>query len=178
MGVIKLHDKVFEPFLDESEIERSITDMAKRLNKDFEGKNPLFVVVLNGAFVFASKIFTQMDMACQVAFLRVSSYRGTKSTGNVEQNLAIDVSLTGRHIVILEDIVDTGNTMERLRNDLKEAGANSVSICTMLFKPSVFKKDYPIEYIGLEIPDRFVVGLGLDYNELGRNISSIYQLKE
>ncbi|MFT4526575.1 MAG: hypoxanthine phosphoribosyltransferase [Granulosicoccus sp.] len=178
MSLIRLHDKEFEPYLSEDEIAAAIIQLAVTLNADYVGKNPLFVVVLNGAFVFASKIFIEMKMDCQVAFLRVSSYRGTESTGNVVEKMGLDVDLNGRHVVILEDIVDTGNTMERLRVDLKTGGAASVKICTMLFKPDAFKKDYPVEYIGLEIPDRFVVGLGLDYNELGRNIPSIYQLKQ
>lgn len=178
MSLIRLHDKEFEPYLSEEEIATAISQLAVTLNIDYKGKNPLFVVVLNGAFVFASKIFTEMKMDCQVAFLRVSSYRGTESTGNIEEKMGLDVDLNGRHVIILEDIVDTGNTMERLRVDLKTGGATSVKICTMLFKPDAFKKDYPVEYIGLEIPDRFVVGLGLDYNELGRNIPSIYQLKQ
>ena len=177
MSLIHLHDKTFQPYLSEAEIEAAIAGVCEKLNKDYEGKNPLFVVILNGAFVFASKVFTQMKMDCEVAFLRVSSYRGTESTGKIEEKMGLDADLKGRHVVILEDIVDTGNTMERLRVDLKDGGAESVAICTMLFKPDAFKKDYPIEYIGLEIPDRFVVGLGLDYNELGRNIPSIYQLK-
>ncbi len=178
MSLIQLHDKTFEPYLTEDEIEQAVSQVCEKLNTDYSSKRPLFVVILNGAFVFASKVFTQMKMDCEVAFLRVSSYRGTKSTGNIEEKLALDVDLNGRHVVILEDIVDTGNTMERLRVDLKTGGAESVAICTMLFKPDAFKKDYPIEYIGLEIPDRFVVGLGLDYDELGRNIPSIYQLKQ
>ena len=177
MSLIRLHDKEFEPYLSEQKIAGAITQLSTRLNADYEGKDPLFVVILNGAFVFASRIFTEMKMDCQVAFLRVSSYRGTESTGNIEEKMGLDVNLQGRHVVILEDIVDTGNTMERLRIDLKKGGAKSVKICTMLFKPDAFKKDYPVEYIGLNIPDRFVVGLGLDYNELGRNIPSIYQLK-
>jgi hypoxanthine phosphoribosyltransferase len=178
MSLIRLHDKEFEPYLSEEDIAGAISQLAVRLNADYAGKQPLFVVVLNGAFVFASKIFTEMKMDCQVAFLRVSSYRGTESTGNVEEKMGLDVDLNGRHVVILEDIVDTGNTMERLRVDLKTGGAESVKICTMLFKPDAFKKDYPVEYIGLNIPDKFVVGLGLDYNELGRNIPCIYQLKQ
>ena len=177
MSLIKLHDKTFEPYLSEAEIEAFIADICKKLNQDYSGKNPLFVVILNGAFVFASKVFTQMKMECEVAFLRVSSYRGTESTGNIEEKMGLDVDLNGRNVVILEDIVDTGNTIERLRVDLKRGGAETVAICTMLFKPDAFIKNYPIDYIGMEIPDRFVVGLGLDYNELGRNIPSIYQLK-
>jgi hypoxanthine phosphoribosyltransferase len=178
MSLIRLHDKEFKPYLSEEDIAEAISQLAVRLNADYTGKQPLFVVVLNGAFVFASKIFTEMKMDCQVAFLRVSSYRGTESTGNVEEKMGLDVDLNGRHVVILEDIVDTGNTMEQLRVDLKAGGAESVKICTMLFKPDAFKKDYPVEYIGLNIPDKFVVGLGLDYNELGRNIPCIYQLKQ
>ena len=141
MSLIRLHDKEFEPYLSEADIARAIDKLALRLNADYEGKTPLFVVILNGAFVFASKIFTEMKMDCQVAFLRVSSYRGTESTGNIEEKMGLDVDLNGRHVVILEDIVDTGNTMERLREDLKIGGAESVKICTMLFKPDAFKKE-------------------------------------
>ena len=178
MSNLTFHDKEFRPYISAEEVQECVRTLAERINSDYSDKKPLFVIILNGAFIFAGDLIKAVTVDCEMAFLRVSSYRGTESTGVIEEKMSLDTPLEGRHVVIVEDIVDTGNTMERLRVDLEKSGASSVAICTLLFKPDVFNKDYPVEYIGKEIPNRFVVGYGLDYNELGRNLPSIYQLND
>ena len=174
---IKLHDLEFMPYLSELELSKVVSDLSERINRKYEGKTPLFVVVLNGAFMFASDLFKKVEVDCEISFLRVSSYRGTASTGEVKELMPIGTNVSGRDIVLLEDIVDTGKTMGEVKLKMMEAGANSVSICTLLYKPDAFQGDYLIDMIGVEIPDRFVVGYGLDYDGLGRNLPSIYQIK-
>lgn len=174
---IKLHDLEFMPYLSELELSKVVSDLAEKINQKYEAKTPLFVVVLNGAFMFASDLFKKVEIDCEISFLRVSSYRGTASTGEVKELMPIGTDVSGRDIILLEDIVDTGKTMGEVKLKMKEAGANSVSICTLLYKPEAFQGDYLIDMIGVEIPDRFVVGYGLDYDGLGRNLPSIYQIK-
>lgn len=178
MSNLTFHDKEFRPYISAEEVQEYVSALAKRINTDYAEKRPLFVIVLNGAFIFAADLIKSVSVDCEMAFLRVSSYRGTESTGVIEEKMSLDTPLEGRHVIIVEDIVDTGNTMQNLRADIENSGASSVAICTLLFKPEVFDKEYPIEYIGKEIPNRFVVGYGLDYNELGRNLPSIYQLND
>lgn len=174
---IKLHDLEFMPYLSELELSKVVSDLAEKINQKYEAKTPLFVVVLNGAFMFASDLFKKVEIDCEISFLRVSSYRGTASTGEVKELMPIGTDVSGRDIILLEDIVDTGKTMGEVKLKMKGAGANSVSICTLLYKPEAFQGDYLIDMIGVEIPDRFVVGYGLDYDGLGRNLPSIYQIK-
>ncbi len=174
---IHLHDKTFVPYLDETAVLRAVDNIASQMNTDFEGKTPLVVVVLNGAFVFGADLLKRLTFNCEVAFIRVSSYRGTASTGEVKEQMPLGADVSGRDVIVIEDIVDSGLTMENLRLRMTEAGADSVSLCTLLFKPDAFQGMFELRYVGIEIPDRFVVGYGLDYDGLGRNIPSIYQLK-
>ena len=174
---IKLHDLEFMPYLSEAELGKIVVALSERINKKYQGKTPLFVVVLNGAFMFASDLLKLIEFDCEISFLRVSSYRGTASTGEVKELMPIGTDVAGRDIILLEDIVDTGKTMGEVKQKMKEAGANSVSICTLLFKPEAFQGDYLVDLVGIEIPDRFVVGYGLDYDGLGRNLSSLYQIR-
>lgn len=174
---VKLHDLHFVPYISEAEVDVVVSDLAARINSDYEGKCPLFVVVLNGAFMFASDLIKKVSVDCEVSFLRVSSYRGTASTGEVKEMMPIGTDVRGRHVVLIEDIVDTGNTMGDVKQKMKDEGAESVKICTLLFKPDAFKGSYQVSYIGKEISDRFVVGYGLDYDGLGRNLPAIYQIK-
>lgn len=174
---VKLHDLQFVPYIGEAEVERMVDELAARINIDYEGKTPLFVVVLNGAFMFASDLIKKVSVDCEVSFLRVSSYRGTSSTGEVKEMMPIGTDVAGRHVVLVEDIVDTGNTMGDIKQKMKDQGAASVKICTLLFKPEAFKGSYQVNYIGKEIADKFVVGYGLDYDGLGRNLPAIYQIK-
>jgi adenylate kinase len=174
---IKLHDLEFMPYLSETEIGKIVDEVSIKINEKYAGKSPLFVVILNGAFMFASDLIKKVNVECEISFLRVSSYRGTASTGEVKEMMPIGTNVSGRDIILLEDIVDTGNTMGEIKQQMKDAGANSVSICTLLFKPDAFKGNYLVDFIGVEIPDRFVVGYGLDYDGLGRNLPSIYQIR-
>jgi hypoxanthine phosphoribosyltransferase len=174
---VKLHDLYFEPYLTADEVNAMVRKLATRINKDYEGKCPLFVVVLNGAFMFASDLIKHATIDCEVSFLRVSSYRGTASTGEVKEMMPVGTDAVGRDVILVEDIVDTGTTMGEIKQKMIDAGAASVHICTLLFKPDAFKGSYRVDYIGMEIPDRFVVGYGLDYDGLGRNLPSIYQIK-
>lgn len=175
--LIKLHDLEFMPYLSEEELGKIVVDISERVNKKYEGKTPLFVVVLNGAFMFASDLLKRVEVDCEISFLRVSSYRGTSSTGEVKELMPIGTDVSGRDIILVEDIVDTGKTMGEVKQKMMEAGANSVSVCTLLFKPEAFQGDYLVDFVGVEIPDRFVVGYGLDYDGLGRNLSSLYQIR-
>ncbi len=174
---IKLHDLEFMPYLSEAEIGKIVDEISIKINKKYAGKSPLFVVILNGAFMFASDLMKKVNVECEISFLRVSSYRGTASTGEVKEMMPIGTNVSGRDIILVEDIVDTGNTMGEIKQQMKDAGANSVSICTLLFKPDAFKGNYLVDFIGVEIPDRFVVGYGLDYDGLGRNLPSLYQIR-
>ena len=174
---IKLHDLEFMPYLSETEIGAIVDGVSDKVNLKYAGKSPLFVVILNGAFMFASDLMKKVTVDCEVSFLRVSSYRGTASTGEVKELMPIGTDVSGRDIILVEDIVDTGKTMGEIKQKMLEAGANSVSICTLLFKPDAFQGDYLVDIVGIEIPDRFVVGYGLDYDGLGRNLPSIYQIR-
>lgn len=175
--IIKLHDLEFVPYLSAREVDKIVGEISQKINTDYEGKTPLFVVVLNGAFMFASDLIKKVNVSCEISFLRVSSYRGTASTGQVKELMPIGTDVIDRDIILLEDIVDTGKTMELVKNKMMEAGAKSVRICTLLFKPEAFKANYEVDFVGIEIPNRFVVGYGLDYDGLGRNLPAIYQIK-
>ncbi|MGB1316790.1 MAG: hypoxanthine phosphoribosyltransferase [Flavobacteriales bacterium] len=174
---VKLHDLEFVPYLSEKELDGIVSGLAEKINAAYEGKSPLFVVVLNGAFMFASDLFKKIESNCEVGFLRVSSYRGTASTGEVKESMPIGTDVSGRDVILVEDIVDTGQTMADVKAKMLSEGANSVSICTLLYKPEAFKGDYKVDFVGVEIPNRFVVGYGLDYDGLGRNLPSLYQIK-
>jgi len=174
---IHLHDKTFVPYLGEDDVEHAVKSIAQQMNVDFERRTPLIVVVLNGAFVFGAELFKRLTFDCEVAFIRVSSYRGTASTGEVKEEMPLGCDVHGRDVIVIEDIVDSGLTMDNLRHRMVNAGAKSVSLCTLLFKPDAFQGIFELRYVGIEIPDRFVVGYGLDYDGLGRNLPAIYQLK-
>lgn len=174
---VKLDDKVFVPYLDENKISDAVYSIAATINRDYKGKNPLFLVVLNGAFLFAADLLRSIDLECQVSFVKFSSYAGTSSTGKVKELIGLNETLEGRDIIIVEDIVDTGTTIVQLVDDLKKRKTASVRIASLLFKPEAYKKDVKIDYVGLKIPNDFIVGYGLDYNGLGRNLKDIYVIK-
>ena len=171
---LKLHDKQFIPFISEKEIEQAILTLAVQLNKDLKGKNPLFLGIMNGAFVFAADLIRHFEGNCEVSFLKVSSYRGDQSTGQVIKLAGLQESPENRTVVIIEDIVDTGNTLEYILEELQKHKPAEIKIATLLLKPGTYKKKIPINYVGMEIPDKFIVGYGLDYNGLGRNLKGIY----
>jgi hypoxanthine phosphoribosyltransferase len=178
MDIVKVKDKEFSLFLTAEEIDEGVAQVAEMINNDMEGIKPLFLCILNGAFIFASDLLKKITVDCEISFVKLSSYAGTKSTNTIRELIGLDQSIEGRTIIILEDIVDTGLTMEYTRKKLKELGAIDVRIATLLFKPEAFKKDYSLDYIGIAIPNKFIVGYGLDYDGLGRNLPDIYQIIE
>ncbi len=178
MTSIQLGDKTFTPYIQEEKILQAVKDVATQINIDLKGKNPLFLVVLNGAFMFAADLVRSINTECEVSFVKLASYHGTSSTGKVKELVGMNENLEGRNIVVVEDIVDSGNTIEHILEDLQTKNPVSVSVVAFLFKPEVFKKNFKIQYIGLEIPNDFIVGYGLDYNGLGRNLRDIYVIKK
>lgn len=178
MKRIKLHDKVFEPYISSEQIQKKISQIAERLNHDYRGKQPVFIGVLNGCFCFASDLLQQIDFDCEISFVKVASYQGTQSTGNVRQLLGMDHQVKGRHVVVIEDIVDTGNTIEAVTDIIGSMGAKTISVATLLYKPEMYTKELKIDYVALEIAPDFVVGYGLDYDGLGRNLNELYVLSK
>jgi hypoxanthine phosphoribosyltransferase len=176
--LITLHDKVFELFILEDEILDRIGTIGASLSAEYADKNPLFIAVLNGSFMVASDLMKAMSIPCEISFVKVSSYHGTSSTGRVDELIGLNTDIKGRHIILLEDIVDTGVTVDKVLKLLSVAEPASVKTCTLLFKPDAFKGKKSPDYIGFTVPELFVVGYGLDYDELGRNLRDIYKLKE
>ncbi len=174
---VTLGDKVFVPYLSGEKISNAVHLVAEKINADYQGKNPLFLVVLNGAFLFAADLLRSIDLDCEVSFVKFSSYQGTSSTGKVKELIGLNETLVGRDVIIVEDIVDTGTTIVQMLADLANRQTASVRVATLLFKPEAYKKDIVIDYIGLEIPNAFIVGYGLDYDGLGRNLKEIYVIK-
>ncbi len=175
---VKIHNKLFAPFISFEKIDQAVTKIADRMNNELHDKNPLFIAVLNGSFMFASDLFHKIDFPCEITFVKLASYSGTKSTETVRQLIGIDEDIVGRNIVIIEDIIDSGLTMERVLAQLQMIGAADIKIATLLYKPKAFKGSYPIDYIGLEIGNDFIVGYGLDYDKHGRNFKDIYKIVE
>lgn len=175
---ITIFDKTFKLFLSNEEIEQAIDNVADKLNADYAGKNdvPIFLCVLNGAIMFTAAIMKRVNFPAELISIKVKSYQGTESSGTVLIPMGLTGDVQGRDVIIFEDIVDTGNTIVALKDLLKDKGAKRVRICTMLMKPEVYKKDYKLDYVGMEIPNKFIVGYGLDYDERGRNLPDIYQL--
>jgi len=178
MNKIKIHDKYFKPFIGKDKIEKAIQKIADDINRDYRGKIPLFLVILNGSFMVAADLLKKITLDCEVSFVKLASYSGTKSTETVRELIGFDENVKGRDIIIIEDIIDSGLTMERVLHQLKNMGAKDVKISTLLFKPAAFKKDYNIDYIGMEIPNDFIVGYGLDYNGRARNLPDIYKITD
>jgi len=175
--LVQLHDLKFTPFISEAEINAGIEKVAAQINADFKGKNPVFLGVLNGAFLFAAELIKRFEGDCEVNFVKLSSYEGTGTTGNVESLMGLTAPLKGRNVVVIEDIVDTGNTLESIDKILKKEEVNLYKIATLFYKPASYKKNLTIDYIGMDIPNDFIVGYGLDYNGLGRNLTQVYKLK-
>jgi hypoxanthine phosphoribosyltransferase len=175
--MIQIKDLTFVPYITETELLKAIDSIAQRLNSDYKDKEVLFVGVLNGVFMFASDLMKHVDLKCQISFVKLSSYDGTQSTEVVKELFGLTESVEGKHVIILEDIVDTGITIDGLYNHLMKQKPASLEVCTLLFKPEKYRKPTPIKYAALSIPSAFVVGYGLDYDGYGRNIASIYQLK-
>lgn len=176
MDSVQLHDLRFEPFISEQEVAAAIDRVAADLNKEYAGKRPLFVGVLNGAFFFAAELVKRLHIECEVTFVKVASYHGTASSGKVDQLIGLNERISGRHVVVLEDIVDTGTTIEHILSVLNDHHPASVRIAALLFKPDAYRKNIPIDHVALQIPNAFVVGSGLDHNGLGRNLPGILRI--
>lgn len=178
--IIRLKDKEFKPFISNERIMQAIDSVAEKVNADFRGceDEPIVLCVLNGSIPFTGELITRLDFNCRLVSIKLSSYQGTKSTGTVLNVMGLTADVTGKRVIICEDIVDTGNTIVALKEYLLDKGATDVKICTMLMKPDVYDKAETINYVGIEIPNAFIVGFGLDYDELGRNYKDIYVINE
>jgi hypoxanthine phosphoribosyltransferase len=177
MKSVTIHNKEFNVYLESGKIEGVIREMAEELAKEYADKNPLFVGVLNGSFRFASDLMKHIEFPCEINFVKLTSYRGTESSGKVKDLIGFNSEVEGRHVVVLEDIVDTGHTWEYLHKLISDRKPASLKIATLLFKPTPYLSRLPIHHFGFEIPNLFVVGYGLDYDGYGRNLNDIYQIK-
>lgn len=178
MFVVKLKDKHFKRFFPSDDIERAVNFIGDKMNSDFAGKKPLFISVLNGSFLFAADLMKTLTIDCEITFVKLASYQGTQTTGNVRTLIGFDEDITNRTVVILEDIVDTGNTLEVLVARLKELNPLEIKVAALLYKPAAYTKNIPVDYVGFKVENDFLVGYGLDYDGLGRNLRDIYKLEE
>ncbi len=175
---IKLLDRKFKTMIPAEEIDKAVQRVADQLNERYEGKTPIFLGVLSGAFLFLSDLVRKTTFDSRLAFVKISSYEGTQSTGSIKQHLGIDFDIEGKDIIIVEDIVETGHSMNYLLDYLRERNPASIAICTLFFKPDKFLYEYEIDYVAMPIGNEFIVGYGLDYNQIGRNLKDIYVLDE
>ncbi|MCY7310885.1 MAG: hypoxanthine phosphoribosyltransferase [Bacteroidota bacterium] len=176
MSVIKVHDKSFEIYLSEETILLRIKELAAEIAKDYTGKRPLFIAILNGSFMFASDLFKYLNIEAEICFIKLASYKGMKSSGNVVTSIGLDDDLFDKEVVIVEDIVDTGKTLHNFLPKLVHQQPKSLKIVTLLHKPEATEYPLQLDYVGFDIPNKFVIGYGLDYDGLGRNLKEIYQL--
>ena len=174
MSTIQIKDKTFRLSIPESEILAAVRKVAEDINRDIAGKNPLFICVLNGAFMFAGDLMKNVNIPCEITFVKLSSYEGLYTTGSVKEVIGLSESVVGRNVVIVEDIVDTGITMERILSSLRAKGANEIKVATFLQKPDALQRDITVDYVAMKIPNDFIVGYGLDYDGYGRNLKDIY----
>ncbi|MGM9698119.1 MAG: hypoxanthine phosphoribosyltransferase [Prevotella sp.] len=177
MNSIKIKDKEFVPMISEAEIKERVKAVAQQLSKDLADKNPLFLAVLNGSFIFAADLMREMTIPCEISFVKLASYQGTTSTGKVTEVIGINEDLSGRTIVIVEDIVESGLTMKRMIESIGTRNPESVHICTLLLKPDRLKTDLDIKYVAFNIPNDFILGYGLDYDQQARGLKDIYVLR-
>lgn len=176
MASIKLHDKTFTTYLSEQEIQEKVKEIAGQLQRDYKDRRPLFIAILNGSFMFAADLFKYLTIEAEISFIKLASYKGMKSSGNVITAIGLEIDLYGREVVIVEDIVDTGKTLHHFLPKLHHQQPKSMKIAALLHKPEALLYPLKIDYLGFSIPDKFVVGYGLDYDGLGRNYKEIYQL--
>lgn len=176
--MIKLHNKEFKPFIPHKEIDAAIQKMVNQISKELGDEIPVFVGILNGSFMFTSDFVKKYPKPCEVTFIKLASYEGVKSTEDIQRLIGLTQDLSGRSVIILEDIIDTGNTLAEVHRIFKNENVKSLKIATLFYKPDAYKKDFKIHYVGIKIPNKFIVGYGLDYDGLGRNLSEIYQIKE
>lgn len=174
MAVVKILDKTFKTSIPEAEIRKRVKAVADRINRDMADKNPILIAVLNGSFIFAADLMRMLTIPCEISFVKLASYEGTTSSGKITEVLGINEDLSGRTVIIVEDIVDTGLTMKRMIETLGTRNPASIHVCTLLVKPDKLTVDLNIEYVAMEIPNDFIVGYGLDYDQQGRNLPDIY----
>ncbi len=175
---IVLHDKLFVPFISAKEIEFAIANMAKLIEDDFSEETPVFIGILNGSFMVVSDLLKHYNSQCEVSFIKLASYEGTQNTNGIKQLIGLNENLEKKTVIIVEDIVDTGNTIEELKNLFKKQNVKHLKIATLFLKPDVYKKDIKLDYVGIRIPNNFIVGYGLDFDGLGRNLTEVYKLKD
>lgn len=178
MDKVKLYDKTFKTFITYESLKKAIDEVAYKINADFNGCEdiPVLLCVLNGSIMFTSELMKRLTFNCQIVSTKLTSYEGTSTTGKVKQAMGLTADIKGRRVIIVEDIVDSGNTIVELKRILEEKEASESRVCTLLLKPEAYKKDIKIDYVAMEIPNDFIVGFGLDYDELGRNLKDIYVL--
>jgi len=174
MNTIQIKDKKFVLSIPETEIQKAVREVGEIMNRDLADKNPLFICVLNGAFMFAGDLMKIVNVPCEITFIKLSSYEGLYTTGTVKEIIGLNESVVGRNVVVVEDIVDTGITMERILGSLLAKGANEIRIATFLQKPDALQRDIHVDYVAMKIPNDFIVGYGLDYDGYGRNLKEIY----
>ena len=176
MSEIQVHDKRFRTYLSVTQIDDQIKRIAKEINIDYNGKRPLFIAILNGSFMFASDLFKELSIEAEVCFIKLASYKGIKSTGHVVTSIGLDVSLKDRDVIVIEDIVDTGKTLNEFLPQLMNQSPSSIKIATLLHKPEALLYPLQLDYVGFKVPNKFLLGYGLDYDGLGRNLKEIFQL--
>lgn len=176
MAVIKVHDKSFETYLSEQAIQKRVKEIANEINTDYKGRKPLFIAILNGSFMFAADLFKQLTIESELCFIKLASYKGMKSSGKVITSIGLEEDLFGKDVIIVEDIVDTGKTLHKFLPKLVHQQPKSLKIAALLHKSEATEYPLTLDYVGFDIPNKFVVGYGLDYNGLGRNLKEIYQL--
>jgi len=174
MNTIQIKDRKFILSIPEVEIQEAVRKVAEAINQDVAKKNPLFICVLNGAFMFAGDLMKNVSIPCEITFIKLASYEGLYTTGSVKEIIGLSESVVGRNVVVVEDIVDTGITMERILSSLRAKGANEIRVATFLQKPDALQRDIQIDYVAMKIPNDFIVGYGLDYDGYGRNLKDIY----
>ena len=176
MSRVKIKDKTFETSMTEAEIKQRVKELAQQMSRDLEGKNPLFLAVLNGAFIFAADLMREMTIPCEISFVKLASYQGTTSTGTIHEVIGINEDLMGRTVVIVEDIVESGLTIKRMMEQIGTRHPASVQVCTLFFKPEQLKEDLKLDYVAFSIPNDFILGYGLDYDQQGRGLRDLYTL--
>lgn len=176
--LMKIHDQEFEIFLSSDKIGERVRELSVQINEDYKDKNPIFLSILNGAFIFAADLFREVTIPAEISFIKLKSYRKMESSGKVKELLGLEHNIFNRNIIIIEDIVDTGKTLSHILEEFKELGAKSIEILTLLHKPEANRNPVHLRYVGFEIPNKFVIGYGLDYNEYGRNLKDIFIINE
>ncbi|MEO6541512.1 MAG: hypoxanthine phosphoribosyltransferase [Ferruginibacter sp.] len=176
--IIQVLDKKFQPYIKAEQIQQQIDTLSNQINTDYAGKKPLFIAILNGSFMFAADLFKGLTIDAEICFIKLASYKGTKSTGNVITSIGLDLPLQDRHVIIIEDIVDTGKTLHEFLPQLMNQQPASLKIAALLHKPEALVYPLAIDYLGFNVPNKFLLGYGLDYDGLGRNLKEIYQLVE